>query len=128
MGVRTGIDIVEIDRIKVIFEQSGDAFLHRVYTDQEIIYCESKGRARLNSYAARFSAKEAVSKALGTGIAKGISFQDIEIINDENGKPSVFLYGEAQKRYAAIGGKCMDISLTHSREYAAAYVVIEIGD
>lgn len=125
MGVRTGIDIVEIDRIRNAAEKTGDAFIRRVYTEKEIQYCESRKNANMSSYAARFSAKEAVSKALGTGIALGIAFLDIEIVNDAYGKPMVFLHGEAEKRYRSIGGKALDISLTHSRDYAAAYVVIE---
>jgi holo-[acyl-carrier protein] synthase len=125
MGVRTGIDIVEIDRIRNAVDSAGDSFIRRVFTEKEIAYCESKKKAGIMSYAARFSAKEAVSKALGTGIATGVSFQDIEIVNDEYGKPHVFLHGEAEKRYGSIGGKTLDISLTHSRDYAAAFVVIE---
>lgn len=125
MGVRAGIDIVEIERIRDAVEKAGDGFLRRVFTDREIAYCQSKGKACMSSYAARFSAKEAVSKALGTGIARGVSFQDIEIRNDDLGKPQAVLSGEAEERFREIGGKTMDISLTHSREYAAAYVVIE---
>jgi len=123
MGVLAGIDIVEIDRIERAI--GNDAFIRRVYTPREIAYCESRGSARVSSYAVRFSAKEAVSKALGTGIAQGISFQDIEVINDANGKPRVFLYGEAEKRFRSLCGVSMDISLTHSRDYAAAYAVIQ---
>lgn len=125
MGVLAGIDIVEIDRIKRAIGKNGDAFIRRVYTPREIEYCESKGTARVGSYAVRFSAKEAVSKALGTGISQGISFQDIEVINDANGKPHVILHGEAEKRFRMLHGVSMDVSLTHSREYAAAYAVIQ---
>ncbi|NLB79130.1 MAG: holo-ACP synthase, partial [Clostridiaceae bacterium] len=71
-----------------------------------------------------FCAKEAVAKALGTGISKGISFQDIEVLNDENGKPLINLYGEAERIYKILGSKAIDISLTHSRDYAAAQAVI----
>lgn len=127
MGVLAGIDIVEIDRIQRAIDKSGQAFIRRVYTTREIEYCEAKGVARASSYAARFSAKEAVSKALGTGISRGISFQDIEVVNDASGKPSVLLYGEAEKRFREICGISMDISLTHSRDYAAAYAVIQTG-
>ncbi|NLW03567.1 MAG: holo-ACP synthase [Clostridiaceae bacterium] len=125
MGVLAGIDIVEIERIRRAMDKSGDAFIRRVYTPGEIEYCESRGTARVSSYAARFSAKEAVSKALGTGISQGVSFQDIEVVNDANGKPRVILYGEAQKRFRSLNGVSMDISLTHSRKYAAAYAVIQ---
>ena len=82
----------------------------------------------MQRYAARFCAKEAVAKALGTGISQGISFQDIEIINEENGKPIVILYGEAERIYRNLGSKAIDISLTHSRDYAAAHAVILTGE
>jgi len=125
MGVLAGIDIVEIERIRRAIENGGDAFIRRVYTPGEIEYCESRGASRISSYAARFSAKEAVSKALGTGISQGISFQDIEVVNDGNGKPRVILRGEAEKRFRMLNGISMDVSLTHSKEYAAAYAVIQ---
>lgn len=123
MGVLAGIDMVEIERIGRAIEN--DAFVRRIYTPREIEYCESRGAARASSYAARFSAKEAVSKALGTGISQGVSFQDIEVVNDDDGKPRVMLRGEAEKRYRMLGGIAMDVSLTHCRDYAAAYAVIQ---
>ncbi|MCX7772736.1 MAG: holo-ACP synthase [Clostridia bacterium] len=124
MDLRCGLDIVELERIERALTQHGSAFKNRVYTKRESEYCDARGKASIQSYAARFSAKEAVSKALGTGIAKGVSFLDIEIINDEHGKPRVLLHGEAKKIYEGIGGKALDISLTHSRDYAAAQAVI----
>jgi phosphopantethiene--protein transferase domain len=127
MGVLAGIDIVEIDRIKKAIERGGNSFIRRIYTPREIKYCEERGDARFGSYAARFSAKEAVSKALGTGISNGISFQDIEVVNDAGGKPRVILHGKAGERFRSLGGISMDISLTHSRDYAAAYAVIQTG-
>jgi len=125
MGVLAGIDIVEIDRIKRAIERGGDAFIRRIFTSREIEYCESRGTARFSSYAVRFSAKEAVSKALGTGISQGVSFQDIEVVNDPNGKPHVILRGKAEERFRMLHGISMDVSLTHSRDYAAAYAVIQ---
>ncbi|NMA65002.1 MAG: holo-ACP synthase [Clostridiaceae bacterium] len=124
MDIRCGMDIVELDRIAKALSRHGDKFKNKIFTEQERTYCESKGKASLQSYAARFCAKEAVSKALGTGISGGVSFLDIEILNKQNGKPLVFLYNEAKKIFEKIGGQTIDISLTHSRDYAAAQAVI----
>jgi holo-[acyl-carrier protein] synthase len=126
MDIRCGIDIIELDRINKALLRHGHSFLERVFTQSEISFCQSKGKASLQSFAARFCAKEAVSKALGTGIAKGVSFQDIEIVNDENGKPTVLLHNEAKRCYEQMGGKSIDVSLTHCRQYAAAQAVILI--
>jgi holo-[acyl-carrier protein] synthase len=122
MGIRCGMDIVELERIEKALTQ--ESFINRVYTPRERAYCEARGKAALQSFAARFCAKEAVSKALGTGIAQGVSFQDIEIVNDANGKPVVTLQNEAKRHFEAMGAKAIDISLTHSRDYAAAQAVI----
>lgn len=123
MGIRCGMDIVELDRIERALAQ-GESFIKRVYTPNERAYCESRGKAALQSFAARFCAKEAVSKALGTGIAQGVSLQDIEVTNESGGKPVVILHNEAKRHFEAMGAKAIDISLTHSRDYAAAQAVI----
>ena len=127
MNIRCGIDIIELDRISRALSD-GDSFKNKVFTPRERAYCEKRGKGSMQSYAARFCAKEAVAKALGTGISQGISFQDIEIINEENGKPIVILYGEAERIYRNLGSKAIDISLTHSRDYAAAHAVILTGE
>lgn len=127
MNIRCGIDIIELDRFSKALG-TGDSFKNKVFTPGERAYCESKGKGSLQSYAARFCAKEAVIKALGTGLSKGISFKDIEILNEENGKPIVNLHGEASSIYKALGAKAIDISLTHSRDYAAAQAVILTGE
>jgi holo-[acyl-carrier protein] synthase len=127
MNIRCGIDIVELDRFSRALS-TGDSFKNKVFTPNERSYCESLGKNSLQSYAARFCAKEAVAKALGTGISKGISFQDIEVLNEENGKPTVYLHGEAANIYEMLGSKAIDISLTHSRDYAAAQAVILTGE
>lgn len=123
MNIRCGIDIIELDRISRALD-NGDSFKNKVFTANERAYCEDRGKGSLQSYAARFCAKEAVAKALGTGISKGISFLDIEVLNDENGKPIINLYGEAERIYKILGSNAIDISLTHSRDYAAAQAVI----
>jgi len=127
MNIRCGIDIIEIDRISKVLSD-GESFRNKVFTQRERDYCESRGRGSVQSYAARFCAKEAVVKALGTGISKGISYQDIEILNEENGKPKVILHGEAERIFKELGSKAIDISLTHSRAYAAAQAVILTGE
>jgi len=125
-SIRCGMDIVELDRIARAFSLHGDSFKQKVFTLREIEYCESKKGSALQSYAARFCAKEAVSKALGTGISKGVSFLDIEILSDNTGKPIVVLHNEAKRIFDGMCGKAIDISLTHSHDYAAAQAVILI--
>lgn len=125
MAILCGTDIIEIGRIKNSLETTGDSFKNRVYTHNEIAYCENKKGARFPSYAARFAAKEAVVKALGTGISEGISWVDIEILNEENGKPYVVISGKAKEIFDGMGGSHVSISLSHCGDYAVAYAVIE---
>lgn len=115
-----GIDIIEIDRVADVLKRHGDRFLNRVYTPDEIVHC----RGRVSELAARFAAKEAVMKALGTGV-RGVSWKDIEVLPNRRGKPLVFLYGRGAKRAEAIELRGLEISLTHSKEYAIASVVGE---
>jgi len=119
----TGVDIVHIPRVQKALGLHGERFLNRVFTSREIAAC--KGRA--DEFAARFAAKEAVSKALGVGMrimtADGILFHDVEILPDGNGKPHVHLRGHALARSKALGLGEWSISLTHEREYAVAFVV-----
>lgn len=124
MAVHCGLDLIELERMKKALSMRGESFMNKVYTSNEKTFCEGRGKASLQSYAARFCGKEAVAKALGTGISKGITFLDIEITVDDNGKPYVTLYNEAKRVYDAMGGKSIDISLTHTRDYAAAQAVI----
>jgi holo-[acyl-carrier protein] synthase len=127
MKILCGVDIVEIERIKRILEEHGQSFKDRVYTKLEVEYCEKVNAAKYKSYAARFAAKEAVSKALGTGIAGGISLREIEVQNNTNGKPQVVLYGKAREVYDSLASLSMDISLSHCDNYAVAYVSIISG-
>lgn len=122
-----GTDIVEINRIRASLERSESGrFSERVFTPEEVKYCESKNASRYESYAARFAAKEAVSKAFGTGIGENAQFNEIEILNDSNGKPYVKLYGRAKNYYASLNASGISISLSHCKEYAVAYVAITI--
>ena len=113
-----GVDIVEIERIEAVLRRHGERFLQRVYTPTEQAYC----RGRVPELAARFAAKEAVSKALGTGL-RGIAWQEMEILGDERGKPLVCLHGRAKARAEELGLSEFAVSLSHSRDYAVALVV-----
>lgn len=128
MGISCGVDIVEIDRMRNSLQNGGDAFRNRVFTDREIEYCESKNSVKYESYAARFAAKEAVSKAFGTGIGKHISWKDIEVLNDEYGKPYIVLSDKAKELFSSINALGISISLSHCRSHAIAYVIIEIQE
>jgi holo-[acyl-carrier protein] synthase len=116
-----GVDIIEIERINQVLQRHGERFLRRVYTEAEIAYC----RGRIHELAARFAAKEAMSKALGTGIVGrgGISWREVEVLPDARGKPLIHLHGRAQDRAQSLGLKKFAISLSHSQEYAVAFVV-----
>lgn len=113
-----GVDIVEISRIRRVFERHPERFLRRVYTNREIAYC----RGRLPELAVRFAGKEAISKALGTGL-RGIHWRELEILPDRRGKPNVVLHGRAAARAQELGLKSWAISLSHAQEYAVAFVV-----
>jgi len=123
MIIGIGIDIIEASRIKAAIDKN-KRFLSRVYTEKEIEYCSGMKLSELH-YAARFSAKEAFIKAIGTGFRYGIKWTDIEIINDELGKPIVKLYGKAKDIFHKKGGKSIHVSLSHSKEYGSAVIIIE---
>jgi len=120
-----GIDMVEITRIERVLKRYGDRFFERVFTAAEIAYC----RGHSPELAARFAAKEAVSKALGVGmrmIARdGIDWKDVEVIGDLRGKPLVRLFGRAAERAGELGLTEWAISLSHTREHAIAFVVAQ---
>lgn len=124
MSLRCGIDIVEIQRIKDAIESTSDRFIKKVYTETEIIYCESRKNSKYESYAVAFCAKEAVSKALGSGISDGVGLKDIEVIHKSSGKPEVVLHNRAKDIFKGLGATEIDISLTHCENYAAANCVI----
>lgn len=113
-----GVDIVEIERIAKALERFGDRFLAHIYTQAEIDHC----RGRVAELAARFAGKEAISKALGTGIY-GLSWPEMEILPDPLGQPQVHLHGSALERARTLGLSDFAISLSHSQEYAVAFVV-----
>jgi len=113
-----GLDIIEVCRIEEAVSRWNDRFLRRVYTARELRYC----RGRATSLAGRFAAKEAVAKALGSGIGK-VAFKDIEIISGPKKQPRIVLHGGALARYRKLGLSHLAISLSHCRDYAAASVV-----
>ncbi|MCH2498818.1 MAG: holo-[acyl-carrier-protein] synthase [SAR202 cluster bacterium] len=116
----TGVDIIEIPRIKQVLDRYGQRFLNRVFTPDEIAYC----RGRAPNLAGRFAAKEAAMKALGTGV-RGVSWKDIEVIRADSGAPSLRLHGRAEKRAERLQMSEMSLSISHSREYAVAFVVAQ---
>ena len=120
--IGVGCDIIEISRIAKAIENRH--FVERVYTEQEISYCESRGKQAAASYAARFAAKEAVLKAFGTGLRAG-TMLDIEVIPDALGKPEVKLYGYYADFAQKLGIKTICLSISHSRENAIAFVTME---
>jgi holo-[acyl-carrier protein] synthase len=115
-----GIDLVEVKRIKNLMEKWGERFLHRVFTPGEITYCKSKNSPE-QSFAARFAAKEAILKAMGTGLSQGIRWTSMEIVNDKNGSPSVKL---GKRIKDIIGDKKILISMSHTKEYAVAQAIL----
>ena len=119
-----GVDIVETTRIEHSLERFGERFLHRVFTAGEIAYCQSmKFPAR--HFAARFAAKEAVSKAFGTGIGKSMGWRDIDVHRHGSGQPFVVLEGGAKQLAAERGVSAVWVSLSHTDHHAAATVVME---
>jgi len=120
MIIGIGTDIVEIERVRRAVER--EHFLRRVFTEIEIGYCQSRGKNSAASYAARFAAKEAFFKALGTGIVTALN--NVEIRNDSRGKPEIFLEGDAKILADEKGVKEIFLSISHSREYATAVAVL----
>ena len=123
MTIYTGIDIIEIERIKKISNKFGKKFYNRIFTEKEQLYCNSMPNSILH-FAARFCAKEAVVKALKTGFTEQIKWKDIEIINEPSGAPVVNLTNKALEQYKKINGISIDISLSHSETIASAIALI----
>lgn len=119
-----GLDAIETARIDKLISSKGESFSLRVFTEAEIAYCESK-KNRSQHYAARFAAKEAFMKALGTGKQLGISWREIEVYNDELGKPGIRLSGRALEITKEKGISAIHLSLTHLKEMAIAVVILE---
>ena len=118
-----GVDLIEIDRIKQAIERNGQRFIDRVYTVEEQAYCSQ--RPSYACYAARFTAKEAFLKAMGTGLRRGMNWRDIEVYTDDLGKPYLRIHGYLQERCQTERLQRIHLSLSHSTAYAIAQVVIE---
>ena len=116
--VAVGIDLIAISRVQRVLDRHDERFLRRVYTPEEVAFC----RGRVPELAARFAAKEAVMKALGTG-ARGLAWREIEILPNRRGKPLIYLHGRARQRGETIGVRALDVSLTHDADLAIAVVV-----
>jgi len=118
-----GVDLVEIARVERALARHGERFLARVFTPAELLY----SRRRVPELAARFAAKEAVSKALGVGVRMlaqdGVGWREVEVLGDQRGRPEVYLHGRAAERAAELGLTEWAVSLSHTREYAVAFVV-----
>jgi holo-[acyl-carrier protein] synthase len=124
MIIAIGVDAVEIERIRGLHERSGDRFVNRVFTEQEGDYCRTRPHPA-ESLAARFAAKEAVMKCLGTGWAEGLAFRQIEVKRVPSGDTQLVVTGEAHKRAQALGIRRWHVSLTHTDITATAFVIAE---
>jgi holo-[acyl-carrier protein] synthase len=124
MIVGTGVDLAEVPRIRASIERFGDRFVQRIFTPAEIAYVERKAN-RYERYAARFAAKEAGMKAIGTGWRRGVTWRDFEVANLPSGKPTLRLHGVAAEFAAKLGVKNVSLSLTHTAELGMAHVILE---
>src|SRR5271165_3448690 len=121
-----GVDLAEVPRIRSAVERHGQHFLERVYTKRELAYVDRRGAVnRFERLAARFAAKEAGMKAIGTGWRRGVGWQDFEVSNLSSGRPTLLLHGVAEKVAAELGVRNVVLSLTHTAEQAMAVVILE---
>ena len=124
MILGTGVDLAEVDRIRHSIERYGDRFVNRVYTPGEIAYVERKAN-KYERYAARFAAKEAGMKAIGTGWRRGVRWHDFEVANLPSGKPTLRLHGVAAEVASKLGVKQISLSMTHTAQQGMAFVILE---
>ncbi|HEY4978956.1 MAG TPA: holo-ACP synthase [Candidatus Acidoferrum sp.] len=124
MIVGMGIDIAEVPRIQAVIESQRERFLRRVYTPDEVAYCE-QFKNKYERYAGRFAVKEAAMKALGTGWSRGVRWVDLEVVRVRGGKPTLALKGEARKIADGLGVKNIAVSITHTEAQAIAQVIFE---
>jgi holo-[acyl-carrier protein] synthase len=122
--VGTGVDICEVARVRDAIERFGERFLKRIFTAAEREYCESK-RNRIERYAARFAAKEAAMKAIGTGLRRGVTWQDFEVGREPGGRPTMIFKGKAAEFTSRSGTKRSHLSMSHTSELAIAQVILE---
>jgi holo-[acyl-carrier protein] synthase len=120
----TGLDIIEIDRIKNSIKKYSPKFEQRIFTSAEIDYCQSQGDPAKH-FAARFAVKEAVSKCLGTGITGALGFKDMEVINEKTGKPILIMIGKGKELFEKLELKSIHISISHDNTHAVAHAIAE---
>jgi holo-[acyl-carrier protein] synthase len=118
VNVAIGIDIIEVDRVRKVYEHHGDRFLKRVFTEAEVLQCRSKA----NRLAGRFAAKEAISKALGTGL-HGVAWREMEVVQLRSGRPTVTLHGNAKRRAQLLGISAFDVSIADLKDFSIAVAV-----
>jgi holo-[acyl-carrier protein] synthase len=124
MIVGTGVDLAEVDRVRQAIERHGQRFIERIYTPAEIAYAQRKAN-RYERYAARFAAKEAGMKAIGTGWKRGVRWRDFEVINLPSGRPTLLFHGVAAQFAESLGVRNIALSLTHTSVQAMAIVILE---
>jgi len=117
-NVAVGIDIIEVDRVRKVYERHGARFLQRVFTEQEVLQC----RGKITRLAGRFAAKEAISKALGTGL-HGVAWREMEVVQLRSGRPSVRLHGHAKARAELLGLTAFDVSIADLAQFSIAIAV-----
>jgi holo-[acyl-carrier protein] synthase len=118
VNIAVGIDIIEVDRVRKVYEHHGERFLRRVFTEREIQQC----RGKMNRFAARFAAKEAISKALGTGI-HGVAWREMEVVQLRSGRPTVRLHGKAKLRAEQLGISAFDVSMSDLAHFSIAIAI-----
>jgi len=124
MIVGTGIDIAEVPRIAESIQRFGNRFITRIFTEGEIRYCDSKAN-RVERYAARFAAKEAAMKALGTGWNRGVTWRDVEVSRQPGSRPTIVFHGKAAEFAEKLNARHVSLSLTHTKDFAMAQVILE---
>jgi holo-[acyl-carrier protein] synthase len=127
MILGTGIDLAEVPRIRAAVERYGSRFVERVFTEKEIAYVSRKAN-KYERYAARFAAKEAGMKAIGTGWRGGVRWQDFEVTNLRSGRPTLTFHGKAAEYAARLGVQRVHLSLTHTEQFGQAFVILEGGE
>jgi len=125
MVLGLGTDLIETRRVQESIDRFGERFLERIFTSGEIAYCMRKKKNAAESFAARFAAKEAGAKALGTGISRGVIWKEFAVKREASGRPTLHFNGRAAELAEAMGVRRVQLSLTHSRELAMAMVVVE---